>query len=99
METEKVITPRQLSLERLDLSQQYSEYAGMLARLLKVEADFFNQNRSKHKSDNATQKAFEATTDGISMNAIKIKLRSIDKRISAIAMHFKLLENEAKNIY
>ena len=99
METTKIITPRELSMERLELSQQYSEYAGKLARLLKVEADFFNQNRGKHKSDNATQKVFDATPDGVSMNAIKIKLKSIDKRISAIAMHFKLLENEAKNIY
>lgn len=92
-------TPRQLAEERIVLSEEYARYSGQYAELLKIQADYFNKERGNHKSDNATQKSFDSTEDGVRMHIIKQKLKSIEKKMSAINTLLRLLENEAKNLY
>lgn len=92
-------SPHAISEERIKLSEEYSRYAGQLAKLLKVQADYFNNHRHEHKSDTATQRAFEATEDGVTFAVLKLKLKSIEKTMSAYNTHLRLLENEAKNLY
>lgn len=92
-------TPHELSEERLELAEHYAKASELFAYYIKKQADFFNENRKDYKSDNATQKAFEATEDGVNMVVTKLKLKSIEKRMSALNTHLRLLENEAKNLY
>lgn len=92
-------TPHELSQERLDLSEEYSRFSGEFAKLVKVQADYFAGHRIAHNSDNATQKAFERTEDGVRMTVIKLKLKAIEKKMSALNTHLRLLENEAHNLY
>jgi len=92
-------TPHELSDSLMDLSEQYSRYSGEFAEKIKLQADFFNTFRENYKSDNATQKAFDATQDGVRMTIIKLKLKALEKQMSAIRTHLRLLENEAKNLY
>ena len=92
-------TPRELSEKRLKLSEEYSRYSGEYANHIKKQADYFNEHRPEHKSDNATQKAFDATPDGVRMAILKLKLKALEKEMSAINTHLRLLENEAKNLY
>lgn len=95
----EITMPRDLSSKLMKLSADYSNYCGQLAAHLKVQADYFNSNRENFKSDNATQKAFEATKEGVTLNILKLKLKSIEKEMSAIRTHLRLLETEAKNIF
>lgn len=83
--------PGQLAQERLLMSEEYSRYSGELANLYKKEAEFFNSRRQDFKSDNATSKAFAVTEDGVRMTIIKLKLKSLEKSMSAIK---SLLETE-----
>lgn len=92
-------TPRQLAEDRITLSEEYSRYSGIYADLIKKQADYFNAERKDHKSDNATQKAFDATEDGVKIAQVKQKLKTIEKKMSAINTLLRLLENEAKNLY
>lgn len=92
-------TPRQLSEKLMKLSADYSAYAGEYAAHIKVQADYFNANRGNFKSDNATQKAFDATKEGVNLVILKLKLKTIEKDMSAIKTHLRLMENEGKNIY
>ena len=92
-------TPHELSDSLMDLSEQYSRYSGEFAQKIKLQADYFNTFRDQHKSDNATQKAFDATDDGVKMVVLKLKLKALEKQMSAIRTHLRLLENEAKNLY
>lgn len=92
-------TPRQLSEKLLTLSHEYGKYSGEWAKLAIKQAEFFNANRANHKSDNATQKAFDVTNDGVAIIVVKQKLKAMEKEMSAIKTHLRLLENEAKNIY
>lgn len=91
--------PHQLAEARIGLSEEYSRYSGEFANLIKSQAQFFKDNRDKHKSDTATQRAFELTDDGVKMTIIKLKLKSIEKTMSAYNTYLRLKENEAKNLY
>lgn len=92
-------TPHQLAEARIGLAEEYSRYSGQFAEMVKAQAQFFKDNRENHKSDNATQKAFELTEDGVRMTILKMKLKSIEKTMSAYNTYLRLKENEAKNLY
>lgn len=92
-------TPHQIAEERVGMAEEYSRYSGEFAQLIKLQAQFFKENRDKHKSDTATQRAFELTEEGVRMTIIKLKLKSIEKQMSASNTMLRLLENEAKNLY
>jgi hypothetical protein len=92
-------TPHQISEERITLAEEYSRYSGELAKLIKAQADYYNTNIANHKSDTSCQRAFDATDDGVKMTIVKLKLKSIEKTLSAYNTHLRLLENEAKNLY
>ncbi len=92
-------TPHQLAEERMGMAEEYSRYSGEYAKLIKKQADYFNTNRENHKSDTATQRAFDATDDGVTMAVVKLKLKSIEKQLSASNTMLRLMENEAKSLY
>lgn len=92
-------TPHELSEQRLSLSEEYSRYAGELAKLIKQQADHFNTYRPDFKSDTACLRAWESTEQGVQMTIVKLKLKAIEKTMSALNTHLRLLENEARNIY
>jgi len=91
--------PYKISEERIKLSEEYSRYCGELANLVRVQASFFNTNRENHNSDKATERAFDTTDEGIKMTIVKLKLKAIEKTMSAYNTHLRLLENQAKNLY
>lgn len=94
-----MLTPHEMSDRRIELSEEYSRYAGEFANHIKLQADFFNTFRENYKSDNATQKAFDATEAGVRMAILKLKLKSIEKTMSALNTALRLAENESKNLY
>lgn len=92
-------TPHQIAEERMGMAEEYSRYSGEYAKLIKIQADFFKAERPNYKSDTATQRAFEGTDDGVNMTIVKLKLKSIEKKMSASNTMLRLLENEARNLY
>lgn len=94
-----MLTPHEMADKRIELSEEYSRYAGEYAQHVKLQADYFNTFRDQYKSDNATQKAFDATNDGVRMVILKLKLKTIEKQMSALNTALRLAENEAKNLY
>lgn len=91
--------PSQLAEARIGLSEEYAKYSGELATLIKIQAQHFRENRPHFKSDKATERDFELTDSGIRMTIIKMKLKSIEKTMSAYNTYLRLKENEAKNLY
>lgn len=92
-------TPHQLAEERIGLAEQYSRYSGLYADLIKKRAEHFKEEREKYKSDTATERAWERTKEGTQMTIIKLKLKVIEKQMSASNTILRLLENEAKSLY
>lgn len=92
-------TPHELADERIGLAEEYSRYSGLLAELIKKRAEHYKENREKHKSDTAVEREWENTEVGVQMTIIKMKLKTIEKKLSATATMLRLMENESKNLY
>ena len=91
-------TPHELVEELLVLTHEFSRLSEMWAESIKKQADFFHENRINYKSDNACQKDFDRTDNGVQMQIIKAKLKSKEKRMSAIRTAVRLAESEARNL-
>jgi len=91
------LQPHALAVEKYELSVEYARLSELQATYIKKRAEHFNANRGNFKSDKATERAFEASEDGVAMEVNKVKLRTKEKRISAINSLLRLAENEAKN--
>jgi hypothetical protein len=92
-------TPHELAEERMGLSEQYSAYSGELAKLTRSEAEFYIANRKEYKSDTAVARAFEVTDDGVKMTTVKLKLKALEKQMSAIKTMIDVATEEARGLY
>lgn len=91
--------PAELATELFDLSHLYSILSSKYADLIVKQADYFNTHRNEFKSDTACDRAFLRTEDGISMVVIKQKLKSNEKKMSAIRTLLRHSQTEALNQY
>lgn len=92
-------TPHQLAEDRIGMAEQYSRFSGVYAELIKKRAEHFKAERSNHKSDTSVERAWEMTPEGTQMTVVKLKLKALEKQMSASNTMLRLLENEARNIY
>jgi hypothetical protein len=92
-------TPHELAEERMELSEQYSAYSGELAKLIRSEAEFYVAQRPNFKSDTAVQRVFDTTHEGIQMATVKLKLKALEKQMSAIKTMLETLTEEARGMY
>ncbi len=92
-------TPHQLAEERMGMAEEYSRYSGQYADLLKKRAEHYKLFRVDFKSDTAVERYWESTPDGTQMSIIKLKLKALEKQMSASNTMLRLMENEAKSLY
>jgi hypothetical protein len=93
------MTPHEMADRRIALAEEYSRYSGEWVKCNKALADFFHAERENHKSDTACERAFDRTEQGVLMVTLKMKLKAIEKEMSALNTALRLAENEAKNLY
>ena len=91
-------TPHQLAEERIGMAEEYSRYSELFAEMIKYRAEFYRKHRPNFKSDTAVEREWETTEQGVQMTIIKLKLRVIEKQMSASNTMLRLLENEAKSL-
>lgn len=92
-------SPHILAEERLNLSEEYSRYSGELAKLIKKQAEYYVEHRPEYKSDTAVERAFQNTQDGVTLTIVKLKLKSLEKQMSAIKTMLDTLTEEARGLY
>ena len=83
----------------MNLSHEYSQYSGELAKLTKVEGEYYKVNRPQVKSDTAVNRQFQTTEEGIQMTIVKLKLKSLEKQMSSTKVYLEVLANEARGLY
>lgn len=91
--------PQASAEDRAKLSGEYSFWTGILEDILTRKPKVWNEMRTKHKSDKACDKEFEATDDGINETVIRLKLKRIEKMIQALNGLIRIAEGESKNLY
>lgn len=92
-------SPHKLAENRIYMAEEYSRYSGIFADLTKKRAEHYKTNRPDQKSDTAVERMWEMTDDGVLMTTVKLKLKAIEKQLSASNTMLRLLENQAKNLY
>ena len=92
-------SPHQLAEERVGMAEEYSRYSGLYAEMVKLRAEHYRTHRPNLKSDTACEREWEMTEKGTQMTIIKMKLRVIERQLSASNTMLRVLENEAKSLY
>lgn len=92
-------SPDKLADELMNLSEQYSRYSGELAKLTKAEGDYYKVTRPHVKSDTAVARQFQTTEEGIQMAVVKLKLKSLEKQMSATKVFIEVAGNMARGLY
>ena len=93
------MTPHEMADSMMDLAEQYSKYSGELAKLTKVEGEYYKATRPHVKSDTAVARQFQTTDEGIQMAVVRLKLKSLEKQMSATKLFVEVATNEARGVY
>lgn len=84
----------------LDYQTQLGGYLssciGLIEKLDTLEAQFFIDNRSNHKSDNATKKAWEVSETGIKQKFWETRIKRIEVLIKRLEVIFYQGRDEMK---
>lgn len=91
------LSPGDLSEFQIKLAGEYSFLSSRLAEILVIKPQLWLQLRKETKSDASTDKKWEATPEGIEEAIYKLKLRAIEKQLSAINSRLHILSMEARN--
>lgn len=79
------------------LAGEYSWVMGQLENILRTKPAIWNELRTKYKSDKATDRAYEATEDGVNEVILRMRLKKMEKLSAAMSTYIRLAEGEAKN--
>jgi len=88
-----------LATYKAQLAGEYSFCSGMLEDVLARKPSVWIAMRPNHNSDKATDREYEATSDGINEVGLRLKMKRIEKMISAFSSLLQVAEGEARNQY
>ncbi len=91
------MTPRQLSEEQLNLSAEYQKLSDELGTLTSKKDIAWLGMRAKAKSDKEADRLWGASQDGQRETYLRYYLKGLEKRMSSIRSHLRILDVEAHN--
>lgn len=97
LKTSQQIPPRVLVEWKGVLAGEYSFSAGVLEEILKNRPREWKNLREKTKSDKAADREWEGMESGINEMGLRLRMKSIEKLMSALSSLLKVAEGEAKN--
>lgn len=95
---ESGFSPARAADLKIRLAAEYSYYMGRLEDILARRPLIWMELRKSQKSDKATDRAWEATQDGIDELVCRSRLKRIEKLISSLSTYVRVAENEARNL-
>lgn len=90
-------TPRELAERRLELSAEYAQASDQLALILTRRPALWMKLREGVESDKAADRKYEATQDGLEEMRLRMKMKGIEKKLSAAKTMLDVLMGEARN--
>lgn len=78
------IYPQEAVEMRTQLAGLYAFYSEQLEDILMKKPSVWNSLRKEHKSDTATERVWEGTADGLNEKGLSLRLKSIEKMMSAL---------------
>ena len=92
-------TPHQLADELHEMAIEYAKLAEELGMILTYKPAEWLKLRGDSKSDASTDRAYEATEAGTRETIIRLKMKALEKMMSAIKTKLQILTNEARSNY
>jgi len=92
------VAPGELSLIMLWLGGDYSYHAGLIDQVLRSKPSIWNGLRPDYKSDTATERAWQQTSEGLLEQSLKLRLKRDEIMMRAVKARIGVLETEARNI-
>jgi hypothetical protein len=87
-------TPGQLAELRLKMADEYSKAGELKVKLMRLYALYYESFRDSVKSDAALERKWELTKEGLDMMELSMKLKTIEKKMSAIKSLLDVRNNE-----
>ena len=91
-------SPRQLAEKRITLSAEYSTLSETLSQILTFKAKKWIELRTDSKSASEADKKWEMSPAGIEEMKTRLRLKAIEKELSALRTMLSVLEGEARNL-
>lgn len=89
--------PHQVADDLAILSGEYSWICAQLEAILSKKPATWNVIRPKHKSDTSAEREWQASEDGINESGLRLRMKGIEKMLSALKSLLRMAENEAHN--
>lgn len=89
--------PSELSQSLLELSAEYGKLTDELIIILEKKPALWMELRRSTQSDTSAERAWSATVDGMKETTIRLKIKALEKSMSAIKARLRVQEVEAKN--
>lgn len=90
--------PHAIADNLVKLSEGYSKMTAELIEVLQIKAVKWAEARAVLETNAETDKAWEATPEGIKEMTLKLKLKASEKRMSALRTMLRIMETEARNM-
>jgi hypothetical protein len=93
---EEIRIPRDIAEEIVKLSDHYSKLGERLNEIRKLYAIWWQSCRIDYKSDMGAEKAWDLTNEGQEMMEISLKMKTTDRKSSALKNYLRVMENEVR---
>lgn len=91
--------PQGAAEDQAILAGEYSWIMGRLEDIVPRKAPIWNNLRKDFKSDTATDRAYDATEDGVNEQILKLRAKGVEKMMSALKSLINIAQGQANNQY
>ena len=93
------MTPGELAQNLEVKSHEFSVQTDLLIEILEKKPGIWNEMRRDFKSDTSCERAWSATENGLKEMRFKLKMKALEKTMSAIRTQLRIMESEARNLF
>jgi hypothetical protein len=90
--------PHEAAADLSILAGEYAYASGQLELIFQRKPGIWSEMRKNFQSDTACERAWESTVDGMTESGLRLRVRAIEKMMSALKSLLRLAENESRNI-
>lgn len=89
--------PHELAQRRVELSAEYGKYSEEMEGILTEKPKLWLMIRERVKSDKAADREWDGTEMGLQEMRLRLRMKAIEKKLSAASSMIKVFEGEARN--
>lgn len=88
------LDPHTAADKKVEFTGYYSRCSQLLEDILERKPRIWMELRKDNKSDKATDRAWDATEDGINEMKLRLKMKRLEKEISSLSSYLRVAEKD-----